>query len=121
MATPFISREPELEDYWRGVILFGRNVASYKFALARTLLELQPHSGQLVTLEDLAPAYARHITTHLKSADKQGTSETSQFLSGCRDFNAGILTENDLHELTVRQGFNNVIDAFHVLGSGEVD
>jgi hypothetical protein len=27
------------DTYWRAVILFGRNVASYKFALSETLLE----------------------------------------------------------------------------------
>ena len=26
-------------DYWRGIVLFGRNLASYKFALAKALLE----------------------------------------------------------------------------------
>jgi chorismate mutase len=25
----FISKDPQIEDYWRGIILFGRNVASY--------------------------------------------------------------------------------------------
>ena len=34
----FQEAEPSLESYWRSVILFGRNVASYKFALAKSLL-----------------------------------------------------------------------------------
>ena len=42
-AEEFLSQEPRLEDYWRGIILFGRNVASYKFALAKTLLDLNAH------------------------------------------------------------------------------
>ena len=29
----FYLADPRLENYWRGVILFGKNVASYKFAL----------------------------------------------------------------------------------------
>jgi hypothetical protein len=36
----FISVTPTTENYLRGVVLFGRNVASYKFALAKSLLEL---------------------------------------------------------------------------------
>ena len=36
----FISGESSEIDCWRGVVLFGRNVASYKFALAKSLLEL---------------------------------------------------------------------------------
>lgn len=31
--SEFYEIEPSLENYWRAVILFGRNVASYKFAL----------------------------------------------------------------------------------------
>ena len=33
------------EDCWRSIVLFGRNVASYKFALAASLLDLTPASG----------------------------------------------------------------------------
>ena len=53
MTHSFILKTPKLEDYWRSIILFGRNVASYKFALAKSLLELQPESGQLIKLEEL--------------------------------------------------------------------
>jgi len=47
-STPFIPANPSVEDCWRGVVLYGRNTASYKFALATALLELNPKSGQLV-------------------------------------------------------------------------
>jgi len=36
----FIQGEPPLENYWRGIILFGRNVASCKFALAHALYDV---------------------------------------------------------------------------------
>ena len=51
---PFVQPDLHVEDYWRGIVLFGRNVASYKFALAASLLELKPASGDLVRLEELA-------------------------------------------------------------------
>ena len=38
--TLFTEVQPTLENYWRSVILFGRNVASYKFALGKSLLDL---------------------------------------------------------------------------------
>ncbi len=37
---PFDEVNPSLESYWRSVILFGQNSATYKFALAKSLLEL---------------------------------------------------------------------------------
>ena len=36
----FIDHNPSLETYWRSIILLGKNVASYKFSLAKTLLEI---------------------------------------------------------------------------------
>ena len=80
MAGPFEPREPELEDYWRGIILLGRNVASYKFALAKSLLDLKPEAGELVKISDLAPVFSSHIADHLKKADRQATSQSSRFL-----------------------------------------
>lgn len=62
MAALFLSREPTLEEYWRAIVLFGRNVASYKFALAKSLLEIRPAAGQLLKLEDLAPTYSTHLS-----------------------------------------------------------
>ena len=37
MSKSFVSVEPTLSDYWRAIVLFGRNTTSYKFALAKTL------------------------------------------------------------------------------------
>jgi len=120
LAQPFIAYRPSLEDYWRGIILFGRNVATYKFALGRALLDLKPQAGQLVTLEELAAPFAGHLCAHLRLAEKQGTSRGSRFLDECRRANAGELTQQVLVERAVRLGFTNVIDAFHVVGQHEV-
>jgi hypothetical protein len=120
MSEQFFSREPKLDDYWRGIILFGRNVASYKFALAKALLELKTSAGTLVKLGDLAPVYSGFIAEHLKIADKQGTSASSKFLDACRKFNSESISSNELTEQAIRFGFNNVIDAFHVVGQAEI-
>ena len=76
----FSEYKPTDENYWRSVILFGRNVASYKFALAKTLFELAENTKDSMVLEDMAMPYAKHLCEHLKSADKQVTSASSNFL-----------------------------------------
>jgi len=116
----FHTTTPTLDNYWRAIILFGLNVASYKFALAQALTELAAGPKELVRLEDLAEPFSRHICEHLKTADKQTTSRSSKFLDSCRSFNAGSLTKAQLIETTVRFGFNNVIDAFHIVNHDEV-
>ncbi len=116
----FVALTPSDASYFRAVILFGRNVASYKFALGASLIELSREERDLVPLEDLAVPFARHLTEHLERVDTQGTSASSRFLDACRSFNAGELTEDALRETTARLGFQNVIDAFHVVGGGDI-
>ncbi|GAB3189914.1 HNH endonuclease [Hydrogenophaga aquatica] len=115
----FIPPSPTVEDCWRGVVLYGRNTASYKFALATALLTLQPKSGELIKLEDLAPAFAQSIAEHLRDAPKQITTTNGKFIQACQAFNQDKnLTR--LIDATVAYGFVNVIDAFHVVGSSPV-
>jgi len=121
MSRRFLSKKPRLEDYWRAIVLFGQNVASYKFALAKSLLELRPEAGQLVTLDELAKPFSRNIAAHLKKIDKQATSKSSKFLDACRDFNSGKVSEDQLIDQTVKLGFNNVIDAFHIVGREPIE
>jgi hypothetical protein len=116
----FYEIEPTLENYWRSIILLGRNVASYKFALAKALYDLKDRDGTVITLDTLAVPFAKHISEHLVICEKQGTSANSKFLDGCRDFNANKITHAQLIDLTVRYGFNNVIDAFHYVHNEDV-
>ncbi len=114
-------KAPTVADYWRGIVLYGRNVQSYKFALSAALLELAPDGGDLLKLSDLAPTYARHLCRHLQLSDKQGTARSSSFLDTCRAYNSGQVTETTLFDDTMKLGFNNVIDAFHVVGGESID
>jgi 5-methylcytosine-specific restriction endonuclease McrA len=119
-APRFTETTPTLDNYWRAIILFGRNVASYKFALAKSLLELDQRVGDVVKLEDLAVPFARHICAHLQYEKKQSTSPSSRFLQACEQFNQGGITQEQLVDATVRLGFNNVIDAFHNVNQQEI-
>jgi len=118
--SSFTQTEPTLENYWRAIILFGSNVASYKFALASSLLSLGDRRDTLVRLEDLAVPFAAEVGRHLLLADKQATSRSSQFLDACRAANRGELSQAELTNQTVRLGFNNVLDAFHVVNRADV-
>ena len=111
--SEFYEIEPSLENYWRAIILFGRNVASYKFALAKSLYELKAQGNTIVTLDQLAEPFSRHICEHLKLVDKQATSSSSKYLDFCRSFNLGEIDHQTLINKTVQFGFVNVIDAFH--------
>lgn len=118
-VAQFTMEIPSRESYWRAIILFGQNVASYKFALGGALLELG--SGpETVGLEELAVPFAGRVADHLRTHDKQGTFERSRFLDACRAFNRAELDEDGLRAKTVQLGFVNVIDAFHIVDRSEV-
>jgi hypothetical protein len=110
---------PDPEGDWRHIVRFGRNAASYKFALGRALLNLAAQQQTFVRLEDLSVPFAAGICEHLLAEDRQSTSARSRFLDACRSRNCGELDAVQLAEVTVWFGFNSVIDAFHISRGGE--
>lgn len=116
----FYQIEPTLENYWRGIILFGKNVASYKFALAHALYDIRRDGSDLIRLEELAVPFSQHLCRHLEQAPKQITSSKSQFLSACSRFNRQEITQDQLIAATVKLGFSVVLDKFHNVNQGEI-
>ena len=108
------------ESYWRSIILFGRNVASYKFALAKSLVELSGNNHTSITLEELAIPFSANLCEHLKLAPRQITSHSSRFIETCKSYNDNKISKDELITKTVQLGFNNVIDAFHIVNQGEI-
>ncbi len=118
--SSFAGADQRTSEHFRSVVLFGPNSASYKFALAKSLIELGRDGTEVVPLEDLAVPFARHVCEHIAVVDRQATSSQSKFLDACRFFNAGVITEDELRDATTLLGFKNVLDAFHNLRSGPV-
>lgn len=116
----FYEIEPGLENYWRAIVLFGRNTASYKFALAKSLYDLYDNKNTLITLDELAVPFSQHLCEHLKAHPKQITGNKSQFLEQLKNYNNSKIDHNKMLELTVKLGFNNVIDAFHNVHGSEI-
>jgi len=110
--------DPSLESQWRSLILFGKNSATYKFAFAKTLLELAERETTTITLPDLAEPFARHVVEHLRLHDKQGSATSSKFLTTCRQFLANQVSKERLLQQTEQLGFVNVLDAFQVVNGG---
>ncbi|MBM7037431.1 HNH endonuclease family protein [Vibrio ulleungensis] len=117
----FYKVDPSLENYWRSIILFGNNVASYKFALAKSLYELDKRPDDLVSLQELAVPFSRNLCEHLKHSPKQITAKSSQFLKACNQFNNNEISQDQLIDETVKRGFNNVITAFHTVNRESIE
>ena len=120
MRIAFIERNPSLESCWRAIILQGRNTASYKFALAKSLLDIQVNNTN-IDKKDLAIPFAHNLATRLKANPKQTVGRNEgKFISACKGFNAGEIDEDELQTITAREGFKYVLDAFHTVARDEV-
>jgi hypothetical protein len=115
----YVSSTTTASEDFRSVVLRGRNVASFKFALAKSILTLAKSGATSASLEDLAVPFSEELCTHLQEIDTQSTSAGSRFLDACRHFNAGTITHDELVTTTALLGFNNAIDAFHVVDSAD--
>ncbi len=116
----FILNDPSLDTQWRSLILFGKNSATYKFAFAKSLLDLVDVEKTVISLDELAHPYSRYILDHIKEFDKQGNSSSSEFLNACRSRLKNQITDEELHTITVNKGFLNVVDAFQNVAGGQV-
>lgn len=120
MSTKFQINDPSLESQWRSLILFGKNSATYKFAFAKSLIDLIATQTNTISLSDLAVPFAGHIIEHLRTNDKQGSSRSSKFLNSCRAFLNDELSQDQLYSDTEKYGFVNVIDAFQNVNGGAI-
>ena len=116
----FLNVSPGLETWWRGIILFGNNVATYKFALAKSLLELADRNDEKISLEELAEPYSRHIVEHIQKVNKQSTSRSSRFLEACKRCATGETDLEGIRGITTQLGFNNVLGCFSHSEQGRV-
>ena len=102
----FIGKKPSNETCWRAIILQGKNTASYKFALARALIDKQG-SDTSIKISDLAEPFSRHVTSHLLLNSKQSTAKNDgKFIRACKDFNKNIITKEQLIEITKNRPVN---------------
>lgn len=118
--TQFQINDPSLESQWRALILFGKNSATYKFAFAKSLLEIVDKETTRISLTDLSQPFSRNIIAHLKQNDKQGNSRSSSFLNVCRSHIKGDISDHELWSQTEKLGFVNVVDAFQNINGGQI-
>lgn len=116
----FQLNDPSIESQWRALILFGRNSASYKFAFAKSLLELADKETTRIRLQDLAVPFSKNLIAHLGHNDKQGNAKSSTFLNHCRDFLNNKIEYDKLLSYTEKLGFVNVVDAFQNLNGSSI-
>ena len=100
------------------MLLDSSKLVSDKFGVVQSLIDISlERKSDLITLDDLALPYALHLAEHLKHSPKQSTAKTSQFIQACQGYNEGNIDEDRLIQITKKEGFKYVLDAFHVVNT----
>ena len=107
------------ETIWRSIILFGKNTASYKFSLAKAILDLAKEGKSTISYKELAVAYAPHLLEHYKNGLKQDTrSADSTLAKTYKGYVRDEISYDELISYTASKGFSNVVPRFHHVKGG---
>ena len=66
MGNSFDYPDIKIESAWNSIILLGNNTSCYKFALGKTILEMNTSTSE-VDLRDIALPYAKIFVNIFKS------------------------------------------------------
>lgn len=109
----FLHYDESLESQFRAIFLFGRNEATYKFALAKSILELSAGKKSFISLQELSPIFTKHMLEHSNSGKIQTKSKSSRYIQALQLYNQQQITYDQLMHITEHNAFASVIDAFH--------
>ena len=105
----FKLENPSSDTQWRNLILFGKNLATYKFSSATTLLQLIDQGKTVVTLDNLSKPYSEYMIDHVKI--DFGQDNSGKFIKAFKQFNLKTIGESEILPLTKSKGFKNVVNA----------
>ena len=106
--------DTSLTNNFRSIFLIGANTATYKFALAKSLLEL--NNQTFVSLDDLSSIFAKHLIEHIQTGKRQIQGKgTAKLLNALYLYTQEQISEELMLHVTRTEGFKCVLDAFHNL------
>ena len=107
-------------DYWKGIILFGLNAATYKMGLARTLLHFSKQGMQRVEWGELADVYLEQYTQRLVNNALPQQSNPYRLTVMERiiqELNLGKISRSDAVNKVAEKGFIDVVPRFQRIGT----
>ena len=121
VSKPIVSsylaiNEPEHLTATRAIIVFGKNSATYKFALLKTLMD-QPATAEL-KYEDVGVPFLTHLLEHHRTCPHQFNRSSTQLAKAMDDYIDGDMGWDNLFAIAERNIYNNVFDALQNVGGG---
>ncbi len=106
-------------DVARAILVFGKNSATYKFALAKTLFEMDAKSE--ASYGELGEKFLGHLVEHHKICPHQYNRGSTRLSNAIDEYILSKISWDDLFNIAEQSIYNNVFDAFHVIGGGSIN
>jgi hypothetical protein len=108
------------QDYWRCIILYGLNAATYKMALAQVLLRFSSEGATSVPWTALAEAFLDAYQHRLRRSDalpQQGTRGRRTVLERAfRELTSNRISRDEAINLVATEGLTDVVPRFQSIG-----
>lgn len=107
-------------DYWKGIVLYGLNQATYKIALGKTILELADEGKETISWDKLSKVYLDNYIERLNNNDfpqQNNPSRKTKMERIVESFNKGVINYEKALELVNIDAFNDVIPRFQTIGT----
>jgi len=107
------------EDIWKGIILFGLNAATYKMALAKSLLDYSQQEKLSITWHELAESFLNQYIQRLGdgSMPQQGNPTRLTVMERVvKELQVGTITHTKAIERVADKGLENVVPRFQTIG-----
>jgi len=108
------------KDKWKGIILFGLNAATYKMALAKSLLRFSALGKTVVTWDELSENYLNDYLQRLGDSNmpQQGVPHRRTVMERIvQKYENGVYNFTKSVEEVGKTAFDDVIRRFHTIGS----
>lgn len=103
----------------RTIILFGRNVSTYKFALCDTLMKFGARDD--LKYADIREPFLKSLLSHYENNPKQFSGGENALTRSMDQYLKNEMSFTDLISNAEKVIYNNVFDAFQNIGRGKID
>lgn len=106
-------------DYWKAITLFGLNAATYKPALAKTILKSASEGLTSIDWEDLADRFLKEYEIRLSDSlmpQQNRPGRISKLEKTISKLKINSISRTDAVSLVATVGFEDVVPRFHTIG-----
>lgn len=108
------------EDFFKGIILFGLNAATYKMGLAQTLLYASRNQQTEIRWGDLAESYfnAYHVRLELNPMPQQGNpNRLTKMERIVKEHQLNVISKQEALQKVADTAFEDVVPRFQTIGT----